>query len=152
MNISTAYNYAKFDKIFGSTVRVMEMAAKFNNEGDVDNRRILFIGKNTDLNTVQLYMMVFHSPLVDIPPANVYTPPASVIGYSGFISQEKTINGQIYIKSAPDFIDRVIVSGFKLNSFSVFKIENNFFRMVHSLGFPKYYKEGDHLGTTTIDT
>ena len=44
-----------------------------------------------------------------------------------------------------------MTSGFKANSFTLFRILQNRVEIIHSIGFPKYYKEGKYMTTENLD-
>ena len=72
-------------------------------------------------------------------------------GYSGFRSELLVISGNRSIRTEPDFPDLILTSGFRNNAFTVFKIQGNSLVFLHSIGSPKYYKEGNFMGSAGID-
>jgi hypothetical protein len=146
--VSTTYHYAKFDRVFGSTTTFIDISPKYNNRGDIDNRYIMGLGRNADLNQFNIIVMIFQTPLVNLPPAGVQTPPFKVIPYGGFKSDQLLTlpNDRVMIKTDPDFPNLMLTAGFINNQFSIFEIKQDSLVLVHLIGFPKYYKEGKYIG------
>ena len=81
------------------------------------------------------------------------TPLADTIPFTGFKSNEIMATGNsdwMFIRTAPDFINLIILGGFKANYLSIFEISNNQLIFKHNIRQPWYYRSGTHLGTGSI--
>lgn len=152
MDVPVTYHYSRMPVIFGSPVTYIEVKPKFNSKGGIDNRYILLLGQNQNDLRGYLMVIIFNSPLLNLPHASVQTPLQSVIGYSGFKSSLTLISFVSYLRTEPEFPDIVITSGFKADAFTVFKINKESLDFLHSIAFPKYCKEGIYSGSLSINT
>ena len=85
-NILTTNPYAKLTSISGVVTQGIELSPKYNATGKIDNRYILMLGTDQVLTKRYLIIILFNSPLINLPFANAVTPSGSVIGHTSFRS------------------------------------------------------------------
>jgi hypothetical protein len=88
INLPVTYHYAKLSTIFGQPINVIELCPKYTAKGNIDNRFVVLLGYNTNSFKMNLIVIEFSKPLVNLPPPNLVTAPGDVIPYFGFTSQQ----------------------------------------------------------------
>jgi hypothetical protein len=122
------------------------IAPKYESNGDVSNQFLIFVGYSTVDYSYRLGVIVFNSPLVNLP--HVSLTPGPTIGFTIFTTtpMNTKYNEYRFIRTAPDFPSLIIAGGYLYRYLSIFEISENQLVFRHNIRLPYYFRTGRHFG------
>ena len=98
------------------------IAPKYESNCDVSNQFLIFVGRSLLDNLYRLGVIVFNSPLVNLP--HISLTPGPTIGFTIFTTtpMNPSYNEYRFIRTAPDFPSLIIAGGYLYRYLSIFEI------------------------------